>query len=162
MSQAEIELSYGDFVRARKLYRKKEAKKLTDDVKVPTIDKVELGVDGSNFMVYSAGPAGVFAVFEDDGENGWFYSYDANGCKIVRYTHVYHRSTVEVVDEVIDMGRAADDAACGLAVWGQFRAFLGVSTDLLLRKPVRSSDEEGIYSVDWPAGFEHYLEKKIE
>jgi hypothetical protein len=162
MTEADSEITYDDFVRARKLYWKQEAKKLGSEVELPEFDKVELGAEDSNFLLYSAGPGGLFAVFEDAAETGWFYLYKASDGRIVKCTHVYNRATVAVDEEVIDIGWAADNSACGIAVWGQFRAFLGVSSDLHLRKPLRSADEDGIYASEWPAGFDHYLEKKVE
>jgi len=162
MSDADIELSYEDFVRARKLYWMQEAKNLGQDVTLPDFEKVELGPDDSSFILSSPGPEGIWAVFEDETATGWFYLYDASQKKILRSTHVYNRCNVAVGDDEIDIGWSADDSVCGLAVFGQFRAFLGVSSDLQKRKPIRDADEDGFYAQDWPPGFEHYLEKRID
>jgi hypothetical protein len=156
------DLSYQDFVRARKLHWQREAKSLGSDVILPRFDEVPFEEDDSSFMLYSSGPNGVVAVFEDAADTGWFYLYDANEQKILRCTHVYNRANVAVEADMVDIGWAADDSACGLAVWGQFRAFLGISSDLSQRKPVLSVDDNGIYASDWPPGFEHYLEKKLD
>jgi Uncharacterized protein conserved in bacteria (DUF2251) len=160
MSEAIPELAYEEFVRARKLFWKQEAKSLGSDVVPPESEKVQSGKDNSNFILYSPGPNGIFAVFEDSAETGWFYVYAQAQKKILRSTHVYNRSNVAVEEDEVDVGWAADDSACGLAVFGQFRAFLGVSSGLEIRKPVMSAGEDGICSQDWPSGFEHYLENR--
>jgi hypothetical protein len=162
MSEATPELSYENFVRARKLHRKQEAKSLGSDAVLADFDKIEIGENDSNFILYSPGPGGVLAVFEDDNETGWLYLYDTAQRTILRSAHVYNRADVAVAEDEVDIGWAADESVCGLAVWGQFRAFLGISNALEMRKPVVSDDEQGICAQDWPPGFEHYLEKKLD
>jgi len=39
---------------------------------------------------------------------------------------------------------------------------LGVSNDLEMRKPVMNAEEDGIPATEWPAGFDRYLEPKID
>jgi len=162
MTTAKNELTYEDFVRARKLYWKQEAKSLANGAVLPDFDKVELGPGDSSFILCSPGSNGILAVFEDDGETGWFYLYDAGQKKILQTTHIYNRRNIAVAEDEVDIGWSADDSACGLAVFGRFRGFLGVTRDLALRKPVMSADEDGILEQDWPAGFEHYFEKKLD
>jgi len=162
MADENAELNYEDFVRARKLHWMQEAKNAGNDVEVPELPGIPFGNADSNFMLYSPGPNGVFAVFEDGAETGWFYLYDATARKIVKCAHIYNRANVAVEEDVIDIGWAADDSACGLALWGEFRAFLGVSSDVYIEKPVGSPEDAGIPPAKWPAGFQHYLEKKIE
>jgi hypothetical protein len=113
-------------------------------------------------MLYAPGPEGIFAIFEDADQAGWFYLYGAKQREIFKCAHIYSRSNVAVDEDVVDIGWAVDGSACGLAVWGEFRAFLGVSSDLEMRKPVMNAAEDGIPATDWPAGFDRYLETKIE
>jgi hypothetical protein len=162
MTEELPELRYEEFVRARKLHWQGEAKKLGSDVVIPKFDEVPLGNDDSNFMLYAPGPDGIFAVFEDSAESGWFYLYDAKQRAIMKCTHIYNRANVVVDEDVVDIGWAADGSACGLAVWSEFRAFLGVSENLEMRKPVMNAEEDGIPASDWPAGFDRYLEKEID
>jgi len=161
MSEANTELSYEDFVRARKLYWKQEAKNLGSGIVLPDFNKVELGPDDSSFVLSSPGPKGILAVFEDDATTGWFYLYDSAQKKILRTTHIYNRSNIAVGVDEVDVGWAADESACGLAVFGQFRAFLGLASSLEIRKPIRNVDDDGISAQDWPPGFEHYLEHRV-
>ncbi|MHB8502309.1 MAG: hypothetical protein ACYDCG_16405 [Candidatus Acidiferrales bacterium] len=162
MNEELSELSYEDFVRARKLHWQQAGKNAGKGEPLPENDTVPAGEDASNFMLYSPGPEGIFAVFEDSDQGGWFYLYSAPQKKILKCADIYNRSNVAVDEDVVDIGWAADGSACGLAVWGEFRAFLGISTDLEIRKPVMNAAEDGIDAKDWPAGFERYLEKKID
>ncbi|MGC1616826.1 MAG: DUF2251 domain-containing protein [Candidatus Acidiferrum sp.] len=162
MNEELPELSYEEFVCARNLHWQREAKNMGSEVVIPAFNEVPLGDDPSNFMLYAPGPEGVFAVFEDSAETGWFYLYGAKQRGILKCTHIYNRADIAVDEDVVDIGWAVDGSACGLAIWGEFRAFLGVEKDLALRKPVMDAEERGIPSSDWPAGFDRYLEKKID
>lgn len=113
-------------------------------------------------MLYSAGPDQILAVFEHTEQSGWFYLFDATQGRVLKGAHIYDLESEGISEEFVDIGWAADDSACGLALWGEFRAFLGISDDLEVSKPMTSADEEGIPSSQWPAGFEHYLEPKID
>jgi hypothetical protein len=152
MNEELSELSYEDFVQARKLHWQQGANGAA-------IAKEE---DSGNFMLYAPGPEGFFAVFEDSAETGWFYLYGAKQHAILKSAHIYNRANVLVDEDVVDIGWAVDGSACGLAVWGEFRAFLGVANDLKLGKPVMDAEERGIPSSEWPAGFDRYLETKID
>jgi hypothetical protein len=160
MSETIPELANEEFVRARKQYWKEDAKSFGSGVVPPDFEKVGIGADHNNFILYSPGPGGVFAVFEDGAEAGWFYLYSQTQKMILRSAHVYARSKVSVGEDEVDIGWAADDSVCGIAIFGQFRAFLGISSDLEIRKPIMSADEDGISAQDWPPGFEHYLENR--
>ncbi len=155
-------LSYEEFVHARQRHWQQEVKRNSPDAVLPELQRAPLGEDASNFMLYAPGPEGIFAVFEDDDQTGWFYLYGTEQRAILKSAHIYNRSNVAVDEDVVDIGWAADGSACGLAVWGEFRAFLGVSSDLATQKPVMDAEECGIPTSDWPAGFDRYLEKKID
>ena len=162
MNEELSELSYEEFVRARSLYWQKEAKGLANGMVLPENGGVPAADDSSSFMLYAPGPEGIFAIFEDADQAGWFYLYGAKQREIFKRAHIYDRSNVAVDEDVVDIGWAVDGSACGLAVWGEFRAFLGVSNDLEMRKPVMNAAEDGIPAKDWPAGFDRYLDTKIE
>jgi hypothetical protein len=153
MNEALSEFSYDDFVRARNLHRQHEPRL---DEAPPKHD------DDSDFMLYAPGPQGIFAVFEDSRDGGWFYLYGVKERKILKGTQIYDAANVDVTEDVVDFGWATDGSACGLAICGRFRAFLGVAQDLVLRKPLLNADEGGIPSGEWPAGFDHFLDVKID
>jgi hypothetical protein len=162
MNEELSELSYEEFVRARSLYWQREEKSAAKEMVLPENGGVPAGEDSSSFMLYSPGWEGVFAIFEDSDQAGWFYLYGAKKREILKCAHIYNRSNVVVDEDVVDIGWAVDGSACGLAVWGEFRAFLGISNDLAMRKPVMNAEEDGIPVSDWPAGFERYRETKID
>jgi hypothetical protein len=152
MNEELSELSYEDFVQARKLHWEQAANG----------SAAVNAEDSGNFMLYAPVPEGFFAVFEDSAETGWFYLYGAKQHAILKSAHIYNRAKVLVDEDVVDIGWAVDGSACGLAVWGEFRAFLGVSNDLKMGKPVMDAEERGIPSSEWPTGFDRYLETKID
>lgn len=156
------ELNYEEFVRARKSYWQPGVRTVGNGGMAPNAEGTSLVRDGSDFMLYSAGPRGMFAVFEDFGQSGWFYLYDAGQQKILKSAYIYNRANVTAEEDVIDIGWATDDSACGLALWGEFRAFLGISNNIHIEKPLTNPEETGIPPAKWPAGFELYEEKKIE
>ena len=83
MNEELSELSYEEFVRARKLHWQQETGNAGKRV-VPIENTAALdGEDASNFMLYAPGPKGFFAVFEDSGQAGWFYLYSAQQKKII-------------------------------------------------------------------------------
>lgn len=160
MNEEHSELNYQDFVRARKLHWQQD--ETSAATAQPALEKAALVDEDSNFILYSDGPEGIFPVFEDSDQTGCFYLYDSKQRKILKAAQIYDRANVTVGEDVVDIGWAADESACGLALWGEFRAFFGLSNDLLLLKPVADPEERGIPTAEWPAGFEHYLEKKID
>jgi hypothetical protein len=162
MNEELPELSYQDFVLARKLHRKEAAKSVANNAAAPDVEKKALPDEDSKFILYSDGPDGVFAVFEDSDQTGWFYLYDALQRKILKAAHIYDSANLVVEEDIVDIGWAADDSACGLALWGEFRAFFGLSKEFTLVKPVTDSEERGIPPAEWPAGFDHYVEKKFD
>src|SRR5271170_4184429 len=162
MNEELSELSYEDFVRARKLHWQQEQGNAVEGAVPPEGGAAPDGNESNNFMLYSPGPEGFYAVFEDSDQAGWFYLYGAPQKKILKCAHIYNRSNVVVDEDVVDIGWAVDGSACGLAVWGEFRAFLGVSKDLEMCKPVINAEENGIPATEWPAGFDRYLEPKID
>lgn len=162
MNEELPELSYQEFVQARKLHRQQTAADAAGGAAAVEADDTPILEEDSKFILYSDGPDGIYAVFEDSEQTGWFYLYDAPQKKILKAAHVYDRANVAVEEDIVDIGWAADDSACGLALWGEFRAFFGLANDLVLLKPVTDSEERGIQPAEWPAGFEHYLEKKFD
>jgi hypothetical protein len=162
MNEEFSELSYQNFVLARKLHWQQEARNAAKDAPLQGLGKSSIVDEDSNFILYSDGPEGIFAVLEDFDQTGWFYLYDAKERKILKAAHIYNRANAAVEEDIVDIAWAADDSACGLALWGEFRAFFGLSNDLQLRKQVLDSEERGIPPAEWPAGFEHYIEKKFD
>jgi len=116
MDTEQSNLTYEDFVRARKVHWMQKATALDSDVRIPQSEKIELGEDASNFMISAQGPDGLYAVFEDSDEVGWFYIYDSLSKCILKATHVYNRSNVSVGAEDVDVGWSADGEICCVAI----------------------------------------------
>jgi hypothetical protein len=155
MGSGETEFAYEDFVRARKCHWMEEARTLGSEVDVPSFERIKLGEDESNFMISAKGPGNLHAVFEDSAETGWFYIYDSLSKCILKATHVYNRSDVNVEAEDVDISWSVGGDVCCAAVWGQMRAFLGVKREIEMRKPITSPGADGFYASEWPEGFAH-------
>ncbi len=163
MNEELSELSYDEFVRARKLHWRQEPKK-----------RQERSGSGQKMARTSGGERTTVSCCMRRARKEFlpclripvkpvgFISTASSRRTILKCAHIYNRANVAVDEDVVDIGWAADGSACGLAVWGEFRAFLGVSKDLEIRKPVVNAEEDGIPAGDWPAGFDRYLEEKID
>jgi hypothetical protein len=151
------DIDYEDFVRTRKRYWMNQARRLDSTLAAPNSDANDL--NDSEYTVSAAGPDSVFAVFEDEGDVGWFYLYDPLELRILNCTHVYNRSNVRVDSTDIDFFWSDDGHTSAVAVWAQMRAFLGVNNGVQLRAPIQSRDAPGIPANQWPSGFEYALLK---
>ncbi len=49
------------------------------------------GATTSEFVTEAAGPQGLFGVFEDDGDTGYFYLYEPGGREVFQHLHIYDR-----------------------------------------------------------------------
>ena len=159
MGAQESEFSYEDFVRSRMLYWMKEAKNLWNDIKLPTPEKLELTEESSNFFISAAGPGTAHGVLEDSHETGWFYLYDSAHRRIVKAIPVYNRQKVDVEAEDVDVAWSTNGQICCVAVWGQIRAFLGLTHDLEMYKLINERNAYGFYENEWPEGFSYLLKK---
>ena len=162
MGKGESEFAYEDFVRARKCHWMEEARSLGSEVDVRSYEKIELGEDESNFTISANGPDNLHAVFEDSNETGWLYIYDSLLKCVLKATHVYNRSNANVDAEDVDVGWSIDGDVCGVAVWGEMRAFLGIKREIEMRKPITDPDARGFHASEWPEGFAHLLKKTEE
>ena len=153
---------YEDFVRARKLYWMTEAAKLDRTTTPPKLGEINLDGDDSEFIVAADGPNGIVAIFEDSADVGWFYLYDSPKRRILRCTHVYNRSNVQVNAAGVDVLWSDSGETSGVAIWAEMRAFLGVSNGIEIRSPILSAETPGISAGQWPAGFKYALLRRSE
>jgi hypothetical protein len=71
------------------------------------------------FIVESAGPAGLWGVFEDNGEAGYLYLYEPDGEGIRTALHVYNRTAeTEVSENDIEVNWPTDETECTVSVRG--------------------------------------------
>lgn len=156
MGSQESEFSYEDFVRSRILYWMKEAKSLE---KLPTAEKLELTEESSHFFISAAGPGSAHGVLEDSHETGWFYLYDSAHRSFVKAIPVYNRQELEVEAEDVDVAWSTNGGVCCVAVWGQMRAFLGLTEDLEMYQLISERNADGFYANECPEGFSYLLKK---
>lgn len=128
------------------------------DLKVPELAEFELDKNDSAFIHECQGPNGVFGVFEDAVDTGWLYLYSATELRILNSTRVYNRCNVTVDADDVDLVWSSDLTTCGVAIWAQMRAFLGID-GTELRRPVLSKETPGFQHREWPIGFGHLLPK---
>ena len=157
MDTEQSNLSYQEFVRARKLHWMQEAQRHDSEFQIPRPESTKVGDDDSNFIISARGMNGLHAVLEDGDETGWFYIYDSVAKCILKATHVYNRSNANVAAEDVDVGWSTDGDVCCVAIWEQMRAFLGVKRKIQMRRPITDSHAHGFYASEWPEGFSHYL-----
>ena len=107
------------------------------------------------FVVECAGPDGMFAVFEDDGETGYLYVYDPNRENISTHLHVYDRSpAIDVRDSDVRVLWSEDESKCGVVIWGKMRGIIDLRAGREGRARLVSRDAPGITSREWLAGFD--------
>jgi hypothetical protein len=157
MSQSFTTSEYEDFLRARMTFWKTEARKVDPTLAVAPTSEVELEENSSHFAVSCAGPAEIVAILEDSDEVGWLYLYEPLGQRRLRCSHVYNRQCANVEADDIDVVWSMDHQTCGVAIWGQFYVFLGISNGVRMRKRIQDKDSDGFYFQEWPDGFQHFL-----
>jgi hypothetical protein len=160
MTEALSKRDYEDFLRARIIFWKTEAKKTGSQLSIPATHQIEITPDSSSFGVSSAGPIGIVGILEDDNETGWFYLYEPLSGLILNCTPVYNRVCASVEQDDVDVVWSADNQTCAVAVWGQFYAFLGISNNVRMHRPIQDKDTDGFYFDEWPDGFQHFLLKE--
>ena len=105
----------------------------------------------------SVGPVDIVGILEDSDQVGWLYLYEPLNRQILQCVHIYNRECVNVEAQDVDVVWSADNATCGVAVWGQFYAFLGISNHVQMRRPIQDKNTHGFYFNEWPDGFQHML-----
>jgi hypothetical protein len=107
-----------------------------------------------NFVVYKRGPGDLFAVFEDDGETGYLYLYDASSHTISEHLHVYDRTpTVEVNSEDVLVLWSANENKCGVSIWEKMRGIIDLHQGRQARVWLEGPDSPAIDNPEWLQGF---------
>ena len=90
------------------------------------------------------------AVFEDEGDTGYLYVYDTRDDNVVRYLHIYDRtSQTDTLPQDVQVAWSANEQKCGVVIWGKMRGIIdlnknrpaacGWRTATALVSPTRSS-----------------------
>lgn len=81
----------------------------------------------AGFVVEGPGRNSLVGVFEDNGETGYLYIYDAAAEKITTHLHVYDRSpSVTVNEEDVFVTWTSDFSRCGVVIWGEMMGVIDV------------------------------------
>jgi hypothetical protein len=108
----------------------------------------------TNFILCAVGPRKEFAVFEDDGETGYFYLYSSVEETVLRFVHIYDRTErVQVDTEDVEITWASGIEKCGVAIWGAVRGIIEVKSGDVTRVRIESRDTPGVSDNRWLYGF---------
>ena len=79
------------------------------------------GVTTNEFVKESAGPQGVFGVFEDGGETtGYPYLYEPGGREVFQHLQIYDRTPNRLVKEQgVEVVWSEDPSKVGVQIWGK-------------------------------------------
>jgi hypothetical protein len=111
-------------------------------------------VNKGEFIVEAAGPKGLVAVFEDDGETGYLYLYEPEVRGIVRHLHIYNRTAaVQPTERDVECRWAADENRCGVFVWRVLRGAIDIKHGTEHRAPIHDELTPGINDSAWLMGF---------
>ena len=108
----------------------------------------------SGFVIETAGLAGVFAIFEDDGETGYLYLYEPGGREVFQHLHIYDRTpNLHVKDEDVRIFWSQDFSKVGALIWGKMLGIVNLTTGQERRVWLESRDTPGIVDAEWLRGF---------
>jgi len=145
------------FIYARQRYWKRMAKQLDPSIR---INEEEVVPVETNFVVYTSGPHGLFAVFEDNGETGYLYLYESKAKRVVEHLLIYDRSEeIDVIARDVWVGWSEEGAKCGVAVWNKMRGIIDRIKNQEGRIKLESRSTPGITDPEWLKGFEYLYSK---
>ena len=108
------------------------------------------------------GPSGLFAVFEEDQEQGvaYLYIYEPNGAGIIRHLRIYDLSpNIMPQPQDIEVVWSADYKKCGVAIWGRMQGIMDLTDGREVSVPIEGREAPGITDPEWLKGFENYLDQ---
>ncbi len=112
------------------------------------------GIQSNGFVKEAAGPEGVFAVFEDDGETGYLYVYEPGGKEISRHLHIYDRSPrLLIEDRDVQVLWSTDGSKCGVLIWNKMRGIIDLVSGKEGRVWLEDRDTPGVADAEWLEGF---------
>lgn len=83
----------------------------------------------NDFIVDSTNSNGLSAVFEDDGETGYLYIYEADGAGVIDDLQIYSNSSKSSVKEKdVEIVWSKDMKKCGVKIWGNFYGIFNTET----------------------------------
>lgn len=109
----------------------------------------------SNFIVDESGPNGLVGVFEDDGDTGYFYLYDADADTILDDLQIYSDAKALRLDEQdVEVVWSSDEQKCGVRIWNGMRGIIDVTGNTKVHSKLESRSSASITDSYWMEGFE--------
>ncbi|HZR30119.1 MAG TPA: DUF2251 domain-containing protein [Terriglobales bacterium] len=144
-------LDQKQFIQARQRYWKEMVKQHEPNAQPGGEDETPIE---TNFIVYSKGPNGWFAVFEDDGETGYLYLYNSEHQKVARHLHIYDCSEkLNVAAKDVKVMWSKDGTKCGVMIWNKMRGIINLK-GAEGRVWMENRDTPGIGDQEWLSGFD--------
>jgi len=140
------------FIRARQRFWK--LKVLEYDADAQPRPENETPIE-TNFIVFEKGANDLFAVFEDDGDTGYLYVFDAAEHKILSSLQLYDQArALNVTREEVWVVWSTDGTKCGAIIWSKMRGIIDRVKHQEGRVKLEDRDTPGIVDQDWLSGFE--------
>ena len=116
----------------------------------------------TELMLEAQGPDGLFAVFQEDEGEGFFFAYKPETQDVLAQIRIYESGLNPSVRESdVQLMWSSDWTKCGIAVWGQMRGVINIATGEETCVPLES-DRRGIVDPEWLKGFEkNYLDQYL-
>jgi hypothetical protein len=116
----------------------------------------------TDLMLETQGPDGLFAVFQEDEGEGFFFAYKPETQGVLAQIRIYESGLKPSVRESdVQLMWSSDWTKCGIAVWGQMRGVINIATGEETCAPLEG-DRRGIIDPEWLKGFEKsYLDQYL-
>lgn len=141
------------FLKARKRYWKNF---LTQERSDLTISDPATSLLETSFLIVALDSQGQrAAVFEDEGETGYLYTYSLREAAVQRHLHIYDRSyDLQIERENVTVLWSTDELKCGVRIWDQMRGIIDLRLKREGRVWLQNRDTPGIKDEEWLRGFE--------
>lgn len=147
----EAYLDREQFIRARQRFWKEKARTREPKIALPT--ETDTPVE-TNFVIYEKGPVGLFGVFEDDGDTGYLYIFDAAEQKILQRLQVYDDAKgLSISPDDVHVTWGESGTKCGVVIWTRMRGIIDLAGKREGRVKLESRETPGIDDRDWLDGF---------
>ena len=106
------------------------------------------------FVVGLANSAGLFGIFEDAEDTGYFYLSRHMDDGIIDHLHICdHPNALGIVEEDVEVEWSRDETKCGVKIWGRFYGIFDLSASQKIGILVKDRETTPIESVDLLSGF---------
>lgn len=139
------------FIRARQRFWKEKARVREPGINFPP--EIDTPVE-TELVVYEKGPAGLFGVFEDDGDTGYLYILDVTEQKIVQRLQIYDNARrLSIGPEDVEVVWSEDRSKCGVLIWNKMRGIIDLTAKREGRVKLENRETPGIGDNGWLSGF---------